>query len=135
MDQYADAIEALAETRAAQGMLEDALALGQEALAMLRVSKGENNPRVAEALLKVSAAHEALGDTRAALDTAAEATNVAAMSGRSSRLYVRALDRAVSLGPNDERVDAERTQRRILVDAMVPRPPVNGYPGVADYEY
>ena len=56
------------------------------------------------------------------------------MSGRSSRLYVRALDRAVSLGPNDERVDAERTQRRILVDAMVPRPPVNGYPGVADYE-
>lgn len=129
---YADAIEALAETRAAQGMLEDALALGQEALAMLRVSKGENNPRVAEALLKVSAAHEALGDTRAALDTAAEATNVAAMSGRSSRLYVRALERAVSLGPNDERVDAERTQRRILVDAMVPRPPVNGYPGVAD---
>ena len=30
---YADAIEALAETRAAQGMLEDALALGQEAFA------------------------------------------------------------------------------------------------------
>ena len=77
------------------------------------------------------------GIARKAADTrrtAAEATNVAAMSGRSSRLYVRALERAVSLGPNDERVDAERTQRRILVDAMVPRPPVNGYPGVADYE-
>ena len=78
---------------------------------MLRVSKGENNPRVAEALLGCRR-RTRRWNTRAALDTAAEATNVAAMSGRSSR-PTSARHRAVSLGPNDERVDAERTQRRI----------------------
>lgn len=129
---YADAIEALAETRTTQGMLEDALALGSEALAQLRVTKGANNPRVTEALLKVSAHHEALGDVPAALEAAVEATTIAAISGRSSKLYVSALSVATALGPTDERVEAEAEARRILVDAFTPRPDVNGYPGIAD---
>ena len=129
---YADAIEALAETRTTQGMLEDALALGSEALAQLRVTKGANNPRVTEALLKVSAHHEALGDVPAALEAAVEATTIAAISGRSSKLYVAALSVATALGPTDERVEAEAEARRILVDAFTPRPDVNGYPGIAD---
>ena len=129
---YADAIEALAETRTTAGMLEDALALGSEALAQLRVTKGANNPRVTEALLKVSAHHEALGDVPAALEAAVEATTIAAISGRSSKLYVAALSVATALGPTDERVEAEAEARRILVDAFTPRPDVNGYPGIAD---
>ena len=129
---YADAIEALAETRTTQGMLEDALALGSEALAQLRVTKGANNPRVTEALLKVSAHHEALGDVPAALEAAVEATTIAAISGRSSKLYVAALSVATALGPTDERVATEAEARRILVDAFTPRPDVNGYPGIAD---
>ncbi len=129
---YADAIEALAETRTTAGMLEDALALGSEALAQLRVTKGANNPRVTEALLKVSAHHEALGDVPAALEAAVEATTIAAISGRISKLYVAALSVATALGPTDERVEAEAEARRILVDAFTPRPDVNGYPGIAD---
>ena len=129
---YADAIEALAETRTTAGMLEDALALGSEALAQLRVTKGANNPRVTEALLKVSAHHEALGDVPAALEAAVEATTIAAISGRSSKLYVSALGVATALGPTDERVATEAEARRILVDAFTPRPDVNGYPGIAD---
>ena len=88
---YADAIEALAETRTTQGMLEDALALGSEALAQLRVTKGANNPRVTEALLKVSAHHEALGDVPAALEAAVEATTIAAIAAATPRVLVRVL--------------------------------------------